>query len=99
MDFLERCFDFQKCINDRRIEMSAGFFDDDSAGDIVGDCGFVNAAAGQGVVDVGEGRDSATQGNIAAFEAIRVAGAVEPLVVGSGNVAGDSQKRRVGESK
>ena len=69
---------------------------DDRAGGLVVVGGLVDPLAGQGVVDVGQSRDSPGQRDLLARQPAGIASAVETLVVGQGDVAGHGEELRLG---
>ena len=89
------CSAFEERIDDLGIEVDAALLENDRLGDVVREGVLVNAFGGQRIVDVGECHDPAAQGNLIANQALRVAAAVVPLVVGQRNVVGHAKEFRV----
>ena len=59
---------------------------------------FIDSAASQGVVGVGDGDDPAAEGDLLAGQAVGVAAAVEFFVVAGGDFAGDLQEAGISEA-
>ncbi len=95
----EGFFECDEGVHDGGVEVFAGAFDDDGAGDVVGERVFVDAFAGEGVVDVGEGDDAAAEGDGVGGEACGIAGAVPAFVVGGGDVVGHLEEAGAGVLK
>ena len=80
--------------DDVRAELRARALADDAHADVGQLGGLVDALGGDGVVDVGDRRDARELLDLGAEQALRVAGAVEALVVVAHD--GDGERREVG---
>ncbi len=81
-----------KALNDIRVEMGALALDDDATGLVEGESGFVDALAGQGIEDVGQGHQAGGDRDVVAGQTVRVAAAIPFFMVRAGDQLGDGEK-------
>src|SRR5690348_11690892 len=77
------------------IEVAAAFFNNHRPGHVVSESVFVNPLGCKSIVYIGDGDNSAAQRNALAFEPGGIAGAVNPLMMRGGDVAGHLQEARL----
>src|SRR5436190_6212150 len=78
--YISRFRPFQENLQQLRVELTRrGPHDFSRAG--VGQPRPIRSGSGQSVVDVGNAKDAGRQGNLITLEAVRIAGAVPPLMV------------------
>ncbi len=88
LDFHELVFDGDEGVDQGRVEVASPAFEDDRFGDFVGEGGLVDALAGEGVIDVGDGDDATAEGDREAGDLIGITCPVVALVMRGGYVAG-----------
>ncbi len=93
----ESIFARQECGDDVGIEVCAGIGDDHRFGHVVREGGFIHPLRSESVIHIGERDDPAAQGNCVAGQVVGIAAAVEPLVMGGGDIAAHLQKLHAGE--
>ncbi len=79
-------------IDDNRIEVLAPFVFDHRPRDDRFECRLVDAHRGERVIDVGERHDSRGQRDVRALPSVRIARAVEALVMAGGDVCAHGEK-------